>query len=90
MTENKGKRISVSQLQKRAMDELKSYRAIGTVEECRAAVERQKHIDTPTGNEDSVRAVQWLKDIAENRRVSLYCAEECANILLNMLAAAEQ
>ena len=33
MTENKGKRISVSQLQKRNLAELESYRAIGTPDE---------------------------------------------------------
>ena len=39
MKENKGKRISVSKLQKRNLDELESYRAIGTVNEFKSLKE---------------------------------------------------
>ncbi len=45
MTENKYKKVTVSQLQKRNMEELRKYQEIGEVEKCSVAVERMKPLE---------------------------------------------
>ena len=66
------------------LEELKQYRAIGTPEECRAAVEKQKKKPVPTSY-DVDRVVEQLEDYG-NEEMDYYrntpyekCIEECVH-----------
>lgn len=66
------------------VDKWETYKAAGTPEECKKAVEWFRSIKDTSGNE--VKAVRWLKDIVENNLIVTGEAEDVAKVLLQCMA----
>lgn len=66
------------------VDKWESYKAAGTPEECKKAMEWFQSIKNTSGNE--VKAVRWLKDVVENNLIAIGEAEDVAKVLLQCMA----
>lgn len=59
-----------------ALEEIKQYRAIGTVEECRAAVEKQKEMIAYCDENDCADCPYSRGNMKENRCMNDFIADE--------------
>lgn len=60
----------------KALEEVEQYRAIGTVEECRAAVEKQKEMIAYCDENDCVGCPYHNVQLKENRCMNDFIADE--------------
>ena len=66
-----------------ALEEIKQYRAIGTVEECRAAVEKQKEMITYCDENDCADCPYNRGNMKENRCMNDFIAEKISKGVCN-------
>ena len=67
----------------KALEEIKQYRAIGTVEECRAAVEKQKEMITYCDENDCADCPYSRGNMKENRCMNDFIAEKISKGVCN-------